>query len=104
MERDNLGCYLERFLHRRFMKAIKKSYESSKDPWNYELLQRFVDNEDSSEIREAIEKLSPYSVFFEMFSKEMSDIQWVIFRFILSDRFICSLCKEVLRMHRRGEF
>ena len=112
MEREDLGCYLGRFLHRRFIKAIREAYKmneigkgfSDYKPWNFQLLREFVQNKDSEQIRQAISDLSVYNIFFLMFEKEMADMQFIISNYQISDRFLCSLCKEVLFLHNKGEF
>lgn len=108
MEREDLGCYLGRFLHRRFIKAIHKAYEmheASKGdmPWDFQLLREFVQNKDSEQIRQALNDLSIYNIFFLMFEKEMSDMQFIISGYQVSDRFLCSLCKEILSLHDKGK-
>lgn len=78
MEREDLGCYLGNFLHRRFMKAIRKAYEmheAAKEfgdykPWDFHLLHEFVQNKDSEQIRQALDDLSVYNIFFLMFEKK----------------------------------
>ena len=110
--REDLGCYLGRFLHRRFIKAIRKAYkmhEANKEfsgykPWDFQLLHEFVQNKDSEQIRQALNDLSVYNIFCFMFKKEMADMQFIISGFKVTDRFLCSLCKEVLYLHSKGEF
>ena len=104
MEREDLGCYLGRFLHRRFVKAIRKAYEISDKPWDFHLLREFVQNKDSEQIRQALNDLSVYNIFFLMFEKEMGDLQFIISGYQVTDRFLCSLCKEILSLHNKGEF
>ena len=102
IEREDLGWYLGRFLHRRFIKAIRKAYEISDKPWDFHLLSEFVQNKDSEQIRQALSDLSVYDIFFSMFEKEMSDLQFII-GYQVSDRFLCSLCKEILSLHDKGK-
>lgn len=104
MEREDLGCYLGRFLHRRFVKAIRKAYASSNKPWDFQLLSEFVQNKDSEQIRQAISDLSVYNIFFFMFEKEMGDLQFIISGYQITNQFLCSLCKEILFLHDKGEF
>lgn len=94
------------------MKAIRKAYEmheagkgySDYTPWDFQLLREFVQNKDSEQIRKALNDLSVYNIFFLMFEKEMGDLQFIISGYQINDRFLCSLCKEILSLHDKGEF